>query len=49
MKRKCRKCRKRTTKPVVYRTLKNGGAGTGGKALIHKGEIIISNPYNRRP
>ncbi len=43
--RNCRKCKKRTTKPV-YRTLQNGGVGNGRRTLVHKGEIIIRNPYN---
>jgi len=42
-------------KPAVDRktsglkTLKNGGQGNGKPVLVHKGELVIGNPYRRRP
>ena len=30
-------------------TLKNGGQGNGKPVLVHKGELVIGNPYRRRP
>ena len=30
------------------KSLKNGGTGNGKPVLVHKGEVIISNPFGRR-
>ena len=34
--------------PLVMKSLANGGTGNGKPVLVHKGEVIISNPFGRR-
>ncbi len=38
------KCKK-TTKPM--RSYRSGGMGTGARALVHKGEMIIKSPFRK--
>ena len=40
---KCKRCKRKTTKPVRYTYLR-GGQGQGKRSLVHKGELIITNP-----
>ena len=42
---KCKGCKgkRKTVKPVRYTYLR-GGQGQGKRSLVHKGELIISNP-----
>ena len=40
--------KKKVTVPKRY-TYARGGTGMGKKALVHKGEIILANPFRRHP
>jgi len=40
--------KKKIAVPKRY-TYARGGTGNGGKALVHKGEIVLSNPFRRHP
>ena len=45
MKRKTKcKCKKKVNR---MRTYMNGGVGQGLKAVVHKGEVILRNPFRR--
>ena len=45
-KRKC-KCKKQVKKPVRLKSYTNGGVGQGQKAVVHKGEIVLHNPFRK--
>jgi hypothetical protein len=40
--------KKKIAVPKRY-TFARGGTGMGKKALVHKGEIILANPFRRHP
>lgn len=46
MKRKCKTCKKKTM--PVRMSYMNGGIGRGVKAVVHKGEMVLSNPFRKR-
>ena len=48
MKRKAFMKRKKTKTLPVRISYMNGGIGRGVKAVVHKGEMVLNNPFRKR-